>query len=60
MEHNFFVILSTQSGGAAPMTDDEGEMAFYESADAARADAESNMLGAHFGYEIFERGTGDA
>ena len=59
MNNDFFVMLSTQSGGATPMTGDDDEVAFYPTEDAARQDAAANPLGAHFGYEIFQLGTGE-
>lgn len=50
-------MLNTQHGGYTPMMDDD-EIAKFGSADEAKACAEENMFGAHFGFEVFERGTG--
>ena len=57
---NFFVMLTTQDGGYAPLMDGstDDEIAKFGSADAAKANAEDNILGANFGYEIFEKGCG--
>ena len=57
---DFFVMLNTQRGGYTPLMRDDDEMATFGTADEARASAEDNMLGAHFGFEVFERGTGNA
>lgn len=58
MPKDFFVMLNCQHGGATPMMGDDDEVAFYESEAAARVDADQNPLGEHFGYEVFELGTG--
>lgn len=55
---DFFVMLNTQGGGYAPLMDDD-EIAKFETAQLARTCAQNNLLGAAFGFEIFERGTGD-
>jgi hypothetical protein len=59
MDNEFFVMLTTQNGGCLIMTDETGyEPAIFESEEAARKAAKENILGSHFGYEIFERGCG--
>ena len=55
---DFFVMLNTQSGGYTPLMADD-DIAKFASKDAAIACAQDNMLGAHFGFEVFERGEGD-
>ena len=55
---NFFVMLNTQGGEYAPLMNGE-EIAKFETSQLARACAQDNLLGAAFGFEIFERGTGD-
>lgn len=60
---DFFVMLNCQNGGITPMIEDtedtsENELATYNTEENARADAEDNMLGHAFGYEVFERGAG--
>ena len=55
---DFFVMLNTQGGGYTPLMNDD-EIAKFDSAEAARVWARRNPLGAHFGFEIFERGTGE-
>jgi hypothetical protein len=61
MEHNFFVILRTQSGSFTPMTDkdDEEKIAKFATKEAAKSAGNTSVLGAYFGYEVFEMGTGD-
>lgn len=55
----YFVMLSTQGGCITPMTGDDGEMALFGSKSEARQCAKDNLLGAHFGYQIFTDGEGD-
>jgi hypothetical protein len=50
-------MLNTQGGGYTPMMSDD-DIAKFGSADEAKACAEENILGEHFGFEVFERGTG--
>jgi hypothetical protein len=57
MVKEFFVMLSTQSGGATPMIDG-GEMAFFATQAEADAASRNNPLGDNFGYEVFELGCG--
>lgn len=54
----YFVMLSTQRGGAAvPLTVDD-EMGFFATIKEAKAAAESTVFGREFGYEVFELGYG--
>lgn len=55
---DFFVMLTTQSGGCTPLMTCDDEFATFETEDAARKAAESSLLGDAFGYEVFERGCG--
>lgn len=55
---DFFVMLNTQRGSYTPLMRDEDEVAKFGTADEAKTCAEGNLLGARFGFEIFERGTG--
>lgn len=57
---DFFVMLNTQGGGYAPLMRSDDEIAKFGTADEAKECAEGNLLGAHFGFEVFERGTGNA
>lgn len=57
---DFFVMLNTQGGGYTPLMRGDDEIAQFGTADEAKASAEDNLLGAHFGFEVFERGTGNA
>ena len=54
---DFFVMLNIHGGGYTPLMSDD-DIAKFGSADEAKACAEENMLGKHFGFEVFERGTG--
>ncbi len=59
MEGDFFVMLTTQSGGYTPLMDKEGkDIAKFTSKDAAGDAARSCILGDAFGFEVFERGCG--
>jgi hypothetical protein len=59
MEGDFFVMLTTQSGGYTPLMDKDGdEIAKFETAELAKECAEDNPFGKNFGYEVFERGYG--
>lgn len=58
MSENYFVILNTQDGGIAPLVIDDGELAVFESETEAKLAGEGNLLGANFGFEVFESGTG--
>lgn len=55
---DFFVMLNTQGGNYTPLMD-EDEVMKFKSVELAEACAKDNLLGAHFGFEIFERGTGN-
>lgn len=59
MDKPYFVILNCQNGSVAPMVDDNGDLAMFENKSGAFQSAESNVLGAHFGFEIFELGGGE-
>jgi len=54
----YFVMLNTQGGSFTPMMDDD-EIAIYTDKQKARREASKNLLGEHFGFEVFTRGTGD-
>lgn len=56
---DFFVMLNTQCGGITPMTDADGDLATFDDLDSARHGADNCSLGEAFGYEVFERGTGE-
>ncbi len=56
---DFFVMLNTQRGGFTPMTDENGELATFDSLERARHGADNCVLGEAFGYEVFERGMGE-
>lgn len=53
----YFVMLSTQRGGALPLMVDE-EMGFFTTIREAKDAAESTVFGREFGYEVFELGYG--
>lgn len=55
----YFVILNCPNGGISPMVQEDGELATYDSYDDAAEAAEDNMLGNHFGYEVFQTGMGE-
>lgn len=56
----FFVMLNHPNKRvvAIPMTDEDDEMAFFNSEEDARKACENNSFAQAFGYEIFELGTG--
>jgi len=54
----YFVILQCQNGGVAPLMDDD-EIALFDTERDAFLCARENPLGAQFGFEIFELGTGN-
>lgn len=60
MSGDYFVMLTTQSGGYTPLLDDKDELGKFETEDAAIAGALSTILGELFGFEVFERGRGEA
>ena len=53
----FFVMLTCQNGKITPMMDSDN-LAVYSSFMEACDDANHNPYGRHFGYEVFERGSG--
>lgn len=57
----FFVMLSHPNPNvhALALSENDGDIAFFETKDLAREAAENNSLGEHFGYEIFELGMGE-
>ena len=57
----FFVMLNhpNKNVHAVPLMATDDDLAFFETQEAAREVAESNMLGEAFGYEIFELGMGE-
>ena len=55
---NYFVMLTCQNGGIAPMMCCE-EIATYDSVDEAIESAMNNPLGINFGFEVFEVGMGE-
>ena len=57
MMKDYFVMLNTQGGGITPLMNDE-EIATFETPNAAEAAGKENLLGAHFGFEVFGRGEG--
>ena len=57
MMKDYFVMLNTQNGGIAPMMEDD-EIATYETPSEAKEAGNGNLLGAHFGFEVFGRGDG--
>lgn len=61
-EGGFFVMVNTQNGGYTALTtinaEDLYEIAKFKTEEAARAGAESSVLGHNFGYEVFEVGMG--
>lgn len=54
---DYFVMLCTQGGGYTPLMA-EDDMAKFETLKAAKECAEGNVLGIHFGFEVYERGNG--
>ncbi|MBQ4879666.1 hypothetical protein J8M21_20825 [Pseudoalteromonas luteoviolacea] len=63
MERNsgdFFVMLTTQAGDYTPLVNSENEpdIARFETKEAAEAGAQNSVLGSAFGFEVFEIGCG--
>lgn len=54
----FFVMLNHPSKNipAVPMTDEDGDVAFYKDRDVACTTAEESSLGETYGFEVFELG----
>ena len=65
MKSNFFVMLTTRSGGFTPLmicTDimmNKAELAIFSTKEKARESAKNSELGKLFGFEVFEYGCGD-
>jgi hypothetical protein len=57
MMKDYFVMLNTQNGGITPLMSDE-EIATFDTPGEAKDAGKENMLGAHFGFEVFGRGEG--
>ena len=57
---DFFVMLTTQSGGYTPLVSDVDldSLAKFETEAAASAAAQNSVLGSEFGYEVFQIGCG--
>lgn len=59
MSNDYFVILNHPNGSYMPMTTGEnGDLATFASEEEAVAAGSDNPLGAEYGFEVFERGTG--
>jgi hypothetical protein len=54
---NFFVMLRTSGDGYTPLMA-EDDVAKFETLGAAVDCAQGNLLGNHFGFEVYERGAG--
>ena len=64
MSGDFFVMLDIQYANKdemshVPMVDEEGDIEFYETMEAAKVVAEEQPLGVAFGFEVFEIGCGE-
>ena len=55
----YFVMLNLQRGGFTPMTNDDEELARFETQEEAEVGAKNNVLGGAFGFEVFCRGCGE-
>lgn len=62
-ENPFFVMLHLDNAHgcfvALPLVDEDENICLFKTSEAAARAAKQNSLGAHFGYEIFEHGTGE-
>ncbi len=58
MLKDFFVMLNTQNSGITPLMNDDDEIATFETASEAKKSGDENLLGKHFGFEVFCRGEG--
>ncbi len=58
IEKPYFVILNGQKGTFHALIDENGGLAFFESEIQAINSAQNNVLGSHFGFEVFELGSG--
>jgi hypothetical protein len=57
---NFFVMMNSQKGNyIMPLVDEDQEVALWPTLEEAKAAVKGNPYAEAFGYEIFERGTGD-
>ena len=62
---DFFVMLTTQSGGYTPLetctsiANDTSEFARFETRELAIEGATGSVLGSEFGYEVFQIGCGE-
>lgn len=56
----FFIMMSSQKGDAImPIVDDDGDVVLFDLFGEAKNVAENNMAAQVFGYEIFQRGSGE-
>ena len=55
----YFVMPHCQNGGFSPRSQEDGELATFDFFEEACESAEDNLLGSHFGFEVFERGCGE-
>lgn len=53
-------MLTTPNGSATPMTNLNGDVAFFTALDRAKEAAEHSLFGSEFGWEVFELGCGIA
>ena len=59
MDKPYFVMLYTQNGhGVAPLVDEKEEVCQFNSGADAFAAGQRNVMGAAFGFEVFEVGEG--
>ena len=57
---DFFIMLYNQKGDRAmPITDEDDNVVFFESLEAAKEAMKNNPYAEAFGFEIFELGTGE-
>jgi len=57
---DFFVMLTTQSGGYTPLiANNTSELAKFKTKEAAIKGALESVLGSEFGYEAFQIGCGE-
>jgi len=55
----FFVMLWNQKSTLlVPMTEEDGELSMYQTAEEAHTAGEENHMGKHFGFDVFEAGEG--
>ena len=58
--NDFFVMLNHPSGRITPLVDGNDWPVMYPTLEAATAAGESSLLGHGYGFEVFERGMGEA